>query len=64
VIGPSSKTHDVAAHAHDGGYDANIDPISLEARALLDMRFEIRAMALPIEARQGAVAQSELLQAI
>jgi len=64
MIGPTRKAHDVATHANDGDHDANVDPVSLEPRALLNMRFEIGAMALRIEADQRTVAQPELLQAI
>ena len=64
VIGTAAKAHDVTAQSDDAGHDTDIDGFADQPRALLDMRFEIGAMAIGDRGGPRAVAQSELRQPI
>ena len=64
MIGTAAKAHDVTAQPDDACHNADIDGFADQARPLLDVRFEIGAMTLGVEAGQRPVAQFKLRQPI
>ena len=57
MIGTAAKAHDVTAQSDDARHNTDIDGLADQARPLLDVRFEVGAMTLRVEAGQWPLAQ-------